>query len=125
MDGQEFFDLALKAIAGHATETERAELDTLITRQPELKAALERLRGDTRLAREDLPLVNATRGAGPELPAYPMNALANDQEKRIKEYLEAAGVSGDVDVRKYDRGTSQSERERMRTIRPASSSPTT
>ena len=49
---------------------------------------------------------------------YPMNALANDQEKRITEYLEAAGVSGDVDVCKYDRGTSQAERERMRNNPP-------
>jgi hypothetical protein len=45
---------------------------------------------------------------------YPMNALANDQEKRIKEYLEAAAVADIVDVRKYDRGTNQTERERMR-----------
>jgi hypothetical protein len=49
---------------------------------------------------------------------YPMNALANDQEKRIKEYLEAAGVTGDVDVCKYDRGTSRAERERMRNNPP-------
>jgi DEAD/DEAH box helicase len=49
---------------------------------------------------------------------YPMNALANDQEKRIKEYLEATGVANDVDVRKYDRGTNQAERERMRNNPP-------
>ena len=49
---------------------------------------------------------------------YPMNALANDQEKRIKEYLEAAGVANDVDVRKYDRGTNTTERERMRNNPP-------
>jgi hypothetical protein len=49
---------------------------------------------------------------------YPMNALANDQEKRIKDYLDAAGVSELVDVRKYDRGTNQSERERMRNNPP-------
>ncbi|MEI7730993.1 MAG: DEAD/DEAH box helicase [Verrucomicrobiota bacterium] len=49
---------------------------------------------------------------------YPMNALANDQEKRIKEYLEAAGVADLVDVRKYDRGTNQAERERMRNNPP-------
>ncbi len=49
---------------------------------------------------------------------YPMNALANDQEKRIKEYLEATGVANTVDVRKYDRGTSSTERERMRNNPP-------
>lgn len=49
---------------------------------------------------------------------YPMNALANDQEKRIKEYLEAAGVADLVDVRKYDRGTGQAERDRMRANPP-------
>ncbi len=49
---------------------------------------------------------------------YPMNALANDQEKRIKEYLEAAGVANDVEVRKYDRGTNTAERERMRNNPP-------
>ena len=48
----------------------------------------------------------------------PMNALANDQEKRIKEYLEAAGIADEVDVRKYDRGTNQTERERMRNNPP-------
>lgn len=49
---------------------------------------------------------------------YPMNALANDQEKRITEYLEAARVADLVDVRKYDRGTNQAERERMRNNPP-------
>jgi ATP-dependent helicase YprA (DUF1998 family) len=49
---------------------------------------------------------------------YPMNALANDQEKRIKDYLDAAGVSDIVDVKKYDRGTDQAERERMRANPP-------
>ncbi len=49
---------------------------------------------------------------------YPMNALANDQEKRIKEYLEAAGIADEIDVRKYDRGTNTAERERMRNNPP-------
>jgi len=48
-----------------------------------------------------------------------MNALANDQEKRIKEYLDATGVRPMMfDVRKYDRGTNQTERERMRNNPP-------
>jgi len=49
---------------------------------------------------------------------YPMNALANDQERRINELLEAAGVAEIVDVRKYDRGTRQTEREQMRSTPP-------
>lgn len=49
---------------------------------------------------------------------YPMNALANDQEKRIQDYLAAIGVADDIDVRKYDRGTNQAERERMRNHPP-------
>ncbi|MFN8441787.1 MAG: DEAD/DEAH box helicase [Caldilineaceae bacterium] len=49
---------------------------------------------------------------------YPMNALANDQEKRINEYLESAGLQGVIKVAKYDRGTSQSEREALRSKPP-------
>ncbi len=49
---------------------------------------------------------------------YPMNALANDQERRINELLATAGVADLVAVRKYDRGTTQNERERMRTSPP-------
>jgi len=45
---------------------------------------------------------------------YPMNALANDQLLRIGEYLTTSGFAGAVDVRQYDRGTSQSDREAMR-----------
>ena len=45
---------------------------------------------------------------------YPMNALANDQELRINQYLEDAGLAGAITVAKYDRGTSQAERERLR-----------
>lgn len=40
---------------------------------------------------------------------YPMNALANDQEKRINEYLESAGVAELVKIAKYDRGTKQAD----------------
>lgn len=49
---------------------------------------------------------------------YPMNALANDQERRINDLLIAAGVADIVDVRKYDRGTRQAEREQMRSAPP-------
>ncbi|MEZ4312845.1 MAG: DEAD/DEAH box helicase [Polyangiaceae bacterium] len=44
---------------------------------------------------------------------YPMNALAGDQEKRIREYLEQSGHTG-VRFARYDRTTSQAERETLR-----------
>jgi ATP-dependent helicase YprA (DUF1998 family) len=44
---------------------------------------------------------------------YPMNALANDQEERIQEYLEESGHTY-VKVARYDRSTKQPEREQLR-----------
>ena len=75
MNDDQFFDLAMKVIAGQATEAERAELDGLVARQPELKAEFERLQADVRLAREVLPLVSATQATAPELPAYARGRL--------------------------------------------------
>lgn len=45
---------------------------------------------------------------------YPMNALANDQQARIEEYLRDAGMSGAVEVARYDRGTTQAQRQALR-----------
>ncbi len=44
---------------------------------------------------------------------YPMNALANDQEQRISDYLGKSGFTF-VRVEKYDRGTPQAKREELR-----------
>ena len=49
---------------------------------------------------------------------YPMNALANDQELRINQYLEDTGWAGAIRVAKYDRSTSQTEREALRKSPP-------
>ncbi len=60
---------------------------------------------------------DATRFKKPGLTTilvYPMNALANDQELRINQYLAESGLAGAVSVAKYDRGTSQTEREQLR-----------
>jgi hypothetical protein len=48
------------------------------------------------------------------LLVYPMNALANDQERRIGEFLKASGYEGVVTYERYDRRTDQAARERMR-----------
>jgi len=64
---------------------------------------------------------DVTRFRRPGLTAillYPMNALANDQLERIQEYLASSGFGGVVTVAKYDRGTSQSEREDLRSNPP-------
>lgn len=47
------------------------------------------------------------------LLVYPMNALANDQEERIRQYLEASG-HGHITVKRYDRSTPEEERAAMR-----------
>jgi hypothetical protein len=44
---------------------------------------------------------------------YPMNALANDQEERIRQYLEVSGHTH-VRVERYDRSTKQDKRQQMR-----------
>lgn len=48
---------------------------------------------------------------------YPMNALANDQLDRVKELLAGAGYSN-VSVAKYDRSTSQEDRQKLRETPP-------
>jgi len=83
MNDDHFFDLAMKVIARQATEAERAELDALVARQPELKAEFQRLQADVRLAREVLPLVSATEATAPELPAYARGRL----QTKVRETL--------------------------------------
>lgn len=47
------------------------------------------------------------------LLVYPMNALANDQEERIRQYLADSGHSH-VKVARYDRSTGEDERRQLR-----------
>jgi hypothetical protein len=70
MNDDRFFDLAVKAIAGQATEVERAELDGLLAREPELRTEFARLQADARVAKDVLPLLDATQATTGELPAY-------------------------------------------------------
>jgi len=59
MNDERFFDLAVKAIAHQANDAERADLDALLAREPELRAEFTRLEADARVAKDALPLVNA------------------------------------------------------------------
>jgi hypothetical protein len=58
-------------------------LDAVVARQPELKAEFERLQADVCLAREVLPLVNATQATAPELPDYARGRL----QTKVRETL--------------------------------------
>ena len=75
MNDQRFFDLAMKSITRQSTDAERAELNSLVASQPELKDELEKLQAESRLAREVLPLVAATESSSGEFPAYARERL--------------------------------------------------
>ncbi len=75
MNDQSFFDLAMKVIARQSTDAERADLESLVAAQPELKAEWERLQADTRLAKEVLPLTAAAESTAGEFPAYARGRL--------------------------------------------------
>ena len=60
MNDERFFDLAMKVIARQATDAERAELDGLLSREPEFRVEFVRLETDVRMAKGALPLVDAT-----------------------------------------------------------------
>ena len=75
MNDQRFHDLAMKVLARQATGAERAELDSLLTGSPELKAEFECLRVDVRIGTELLPVVAATEATAPEFPAYARERL--------------------------------------------------
>jgi len=75
MNDQRFFDLAMKVIARHATNAERANLDALLAQEPELRAEFERLETDARAAKDALPLITACTASTAEFPAYARERL--------------------------------------------------
>ena len=75
MNDQRFFDLAMKTLAGQSSEAERAELEALAARQPALKAEWDRLQADARLAKDILPLTEASESATGEFPSYARERL--------------------------------------------------
>ena len=75
MNDERFFDLAMKVIARQAGDAERAELDALLAREPELRAEFARLQADARVAKDALPLANAMEATAGEFPAYARERL--------------------------------------------------
>jgi hypothetical protein len=83
MNDQRFFDLAMKAIARQASGAERVELDALLAANPAMQAEFERLRTEAALAKEVLPLVQASAAANGKLPAYARGRL----QTKVRESL--------------------------------------
>ena len=83
MNDERFFDLAMKVIARQATDAERAELDALLARDAKLRAAFEQLQADVRVAKDALPLVDATQATAGELPAYARGRLQTKVRKTL------------------------------------------
>ena len=83
MNDERFFDLAMKVIARQAGDAERAELDALLAREPELRAEFARLQADARVAKDALPLVDATKATTGEFPAYAHGRL----QTKVKQTL--------------------------------------
>ena len=75
MNDQRFFDLAMKVIGGQATDAERADLDALLAREPQLRAEFARLETDACVAKDVLPLITACTASTGEFPAYARERL--------------------------------------------------
>lgn len=71
MDAESFNDLALRVLAGEATDTERRALETELSDAPARREEFEQLR----LAYKISQTVTAAQTTEPELPAYRMNEL--------------------------------------------------
>lgn len=75
MNDDVFFDLAMKSLFGQASDSERQKLESLLSSNPSLKTEFERLRGDVRLAKEVLPLLDAMQAKGADLPGFARQRL--------------------------------------------------
>ena len=75
MNDQRFFDLAIKVIARQANDAERADLDAVLAREPELRAQFTRLEADARVTKDVLPLVAACTSSTGQFPAYARERL--------------------------------------------------
>jgi len=75
MDADSFNDLALRVIAGEATDTERHALEAELSAHPERQDEYEQMRIAHDVLRTTAPMAEAAQAKEPELPAYRMNEL--------------------------------------------------
>ena len=89
-----FFDLAMKVIAGQASQAEQTELTALTSRDAALKAEFEQLRMDVALAREVVPLLAATEGSDLKMPGYGRERLQTKVRQTLGVPKRETGRSG-------------------------------
>ncbi len=75
MDADSFNDLALRVLAGEATDNERRDLAAELSAHPERRAEFERLKLTHDLLRLAVPMTQAVSATEPELPAHRRNEL--------------------------------------------------
>jgi len=94
MNDQRFFDLAMKVIARQANDAERADLDALLAREPELLPEITRLEADARVAKDVLPLVAASTSSTGRFPAYARERLQTTVRQTLGRPESAAEAPG-------------------------------
>ncbi len=75
MDADSFTDLALRVLAGEATDDERRTLQATLANEPAHREAFEQLTITQGILRTTAPMTEAVKATGPELPAYRINEL--------------------------------------------------
>jgi hypothetical protein len=75
MNEQRFLDLAMKLISRQSSVAERTELEAALATDQRLRTEFEKLRGDVAVAKEMLPLVQASQATKGELPGYARERL--------------------------------------------------
>ena len=85
MNDERFFDLAMKVIAQQATDAERTELNSSMVEDPNRKAEFEGLQTATKLAKDVVPLLEATESTAGEFPMYARGRL----QTKVRETLGA------------------------------------
>lgn len=99
MNNERFFDLAMKAIGGQATDAERTELEALMASEPGLRAEFEQLQTDARLAKDALSLTEATKAEGGKLPAYARGRLQTKVRQTLGRPPEKQGTDRNLLLR--------------------------
>jgi len=90
----QFFELALRKIAGQASQEKLAKLDVMIKENPELGDEYKRLEVDSKAVKEILPLQKATEATEGEFPEYAMGML----QAEVKEVLGHEDQEGGEEV---------------------------